>query len=82
MAALIAEAVAYPSAPGHAVAPINEDPPPVLALNFVKNGVRSSWFTTITTFGTAQDITLQYLHVESSFSADDETEAFASALAD
>ena len=82
MAALIAEVLAYPGVPGHAVAPIDEDPPPVLALSFVKNGVRSSWFTTIATFGTAQDITLQDLRIESFFPADDETEAFARALAD
>lgn len=58
MAALIAEVLAHPGVPGHAVASIDEDLPPVLALSFVKHDVRSSWFTTITTFGMAQNITL------------------------
>ena len=81
-ATLIAEVLAYPGVPGHTVASIDEDPPPVLALSFVKNGVRSSWFTTITTFGTAQDITLQDLRIKGFFPADDETESLAGALAD
>ena len=46
-----------------------------------KDGVRSSWFTTIATFGTPQDITLQELRIESFFPADEETESAARALA-
>ena len=81
MAALIDEVLAYPGVPGRAWAPIEEEPPPVLAMSFNKDGVRSSWFTTVTSFGTAQDITLQDLRIESFFPADDETEAFARSLA-
>ncbi|MDA0260895.1 MAG: hypothetical protein O3A21_01665 [Proteobacteria bacterium] len=54
---------------------------PVLTVTFEKNGQRSSWFSTIATIGTAQDVTLQEIRIESFFPADAETEAFARALA-
>lgn len=43
---------------------------------------RLSWFSTIATIGTPQDVTLDELRIESLFPADDETEAIARALAD
>ena len=54
---------------------------PVLTVTFEKDGQRSSWFSTIATIGTAQDVTLQEFRIESFFPADEETEAFARRLA-
>ena len=54
---------------------------PVLTVTFEKDGQRSSWFSTIATIGTAQDVTLQEIRIESFFPADEATEAFARNLA-
>ena len=43
---------------------------PTLDMVLQKDGVRYAFFTTVTTFGTAQDITLQELRIESYFPAD------------
>ena len=83
MSALIDEVLSYPGVPTDSVgAPRDEDLAPVLSLAFVKDGVRSAWFTTVTTFGTPQDVTLQDLRIESFFPADPETERFARTLAE
>jgi transcriptional regulator with XRE-family HTH domain len=47
---------------------------PLLTVNFLKAGQQLSFFTTITTLGTPQDITLQELRLECMFPADEETE--------
>ena len=41
-----------------------------------------TFFSTLTTFGTSRDITLEELRVECMFPADDETAAFCKALAE
>lgn len=83
MASLLDEVLGYPGVPRKWRAPdFDAEVPPLLPLTFEKDGVRSSWFTTIATFGTPQDITLQELRIESFFPADEETEAAARALAD
>ena len=46
---------------------------PVMILTFEKDGVRASFFTTITTLGTPLDLTTQELRIESLFPADDQT---------
>jgi transcriptional regulator with XRE-family HTH domain len=53
-----------------------EDVPlvPVLPLEIVKDGVKVSFFTVISTFGTAQDATANELVIESFFPADAATE--------
>lgn len=43
---------------------------PVMRLTFVKNDIKASFFTTITTFGTPLDLTTQELRIESLFPAD------------
>lgn len=43
---------------------------PVMSTIFVKDGLRMSLFSTITTLGTPCDITLQELRIESMFPAD------------
>jgi transcriptional regulator with XRE-family HTH domain len=55
-----------------------ESPPDaavVIPLQLELHGRRLSWFSTIATIGTPQDITLEELCIESMFPADDETDA-------
>ncbi|MEL6159804.1 MAG: helix-turn-helix transcriptional regulator [Cyanobacteria bacterium J06627_32] len=47
---------------------------PLLTISFIKADIRLSFFTTITTFGTPHDITLQEIRLESMFPADEATE--------
>ena len=83
MAKLLDEVLRYPGIPKKWRAPdFDAEVLPLLPLIFEKDGVRSSWFTTIATFGTPQDITLQELRIESFFPADEETESAARALAE
>ncbi|MEM8808739.1 MAG: helix-turn-helix transcriptional regulator [Cyanobacteria bacterium P01_G01_bin.38] len=46
---------------------------PLLTVNFKKDGQQLSFFSTIATLGTPNDITLQELRIESLFPADEET---------
>lgn len=48
---------------------------PTVDMVLEKDNLRLSFFTTVTTFGTAQDITLQELRIESYFPSDDVTRA-------
>ncbi len=48
---------------------------PTVDMVLQKDGEQYSFFTTITTFGTAQDVTLQELRIESYFPSDDLTRA-------
>lgn len=48
---------------------------PTVNMVLEKDGYRYSFFTAVTTFGTAQDITLQELRIESYFPADETTRA-------
>ena len=59
---LLDEVAGYPGVPVNWNVPDQADPPPVMALTFERGGMRSSWFTTVTTLGTPQDVTLQELH--------------------
>ncbi len=52
----------------------------MLTTSFNHNGVQISFFSTITTFGTPRDVTLDELHVESCFPADEQTAAFCRQL--
>jgi hypothetical protein len=47
----------------------------MLPLTLVKDGVRLSYFSMITTVGTPQTVTAEELRLESMFPADDATEA-------
>ena len=51
-------------------------PSPLLAARIKAGDARLTLFTTITTLGTAQDVALSELRIESYLPADDETEAF------
>lgn len=73
---LIEEVSAYPGVPTDTRDPsLENDPMPVLTVTFERDGVRTSWFTMVTTFGTPQDVTLQELAIECFFPADAATEA-------
>lgn len=50
-------------------------PGPTLNVAIEANGVRAAFFTTITTLGTAMDVTLQDLRIETMYPADDATAA-------
>jgi len=76
------EVLAYPGVPAAWAAPdAGAAPPPLLTVVLRKDALRLAWFTTLTSFGTPQDVTLQGLRIESFFPADDATERWARAAA-
>lgn len=68
---LLAEVLAYPGVPDRwrALDP-GTTPSPLVPISFRKGSLSVSYFSTVTTLGTAQDITLQELRVECFFPAD------------
>ena len=72
--ALLAEILAYPGVPASLR---RVDPTvrlvPVVPVNFRKGAARFAFFSTVTTLGTPQDVTLQELRIECFFPADDDT---------
>lgn len=56
------------------------DHPPALTVTFVREGTRLSLFSMIASIGTPMDVSVQDIHVEFNFPADDETEAWFQAL--
>lgn len=79
--ALLDEMLAYPGVPTHwRHRDLGSAPDPVLATCFNRHGVRLSFFSTITTFGTPRDVTLEELHIESCFPVDEPTAAFCRQL--
>lgn len=80
--ALLDEALAYPGVPMHwrirdpGVAPL-----PLLTTIFRVDGKQLNFFSTITTFGTPRDVTLDDLHIESTFPMDEATAEFCKQLA-
>jgi transcriptional regulator with XRE-family HTH domain len=76
-AELLARLSTYPGTPSLAMARWAEEPVgPVLNIHFRKNETSLRMFTTITTLGTPQDVTLQEIRIECFFPADAETERF------
>ena len=74
--ALLEGLLTYPGVPRHWWTPELERPlPPLLDIAYKRNDLKLRFFSTITTFGTAQDVTLHELRIESFFPADDVTEA-------
>ncbi len=55
---------------------------PVMTLGFWKGDIEVCFFSAVTTFGTAIDVTTQELRIESLFPADKETEEFLQDLCD
>lgn len=80
-AALLQDVLAYPGVPAHwRQRDLGTTPAPVLSACFRRGDVRISFFSTITTFGTPRDLTLEELHIESCFPMDAATDAFCRQL--
>jgi len=72
--ALLAEVLAYPGIPAHwQTREVGAPSTPLLQTVFRKGDVELRFFSTITTFGTPNDVTLEELRIECSFPANDET---------
>jgi transcriptional regulator with XRE-family HTH domain len=81
--ALLDEVLAYPDVPTRwERRQLGAAPLPLLTVTFRKGDQRLTFFSTLTTFGTSRDITLEELRVECMFPADDATAAFCRALAE
>ena len=78
---LLEELMAFPDVP-RSFGKISPDAAllPVVPVSFVKNEQRFDFFSTVTTLGTPQDITLQEIRIECFFPAAADTEAAARAL--
>jgi transcriptional regulator with XRE-family HTH domain len=80
--ALLEELLAYPGVPSRwRNRELGIAPRPMLTTNFLVDGTRLSFFSTITTFGTARDITLDELHIECCFPMDEATAELCRSLA-
>lgn len=74
---LVAELLVYPGVPAewHDLGPAGA-PQLLIPLVLAKDGIRLNLFSTITTLGTAQDITLNELRIETFFPGDEDTDRF------
>jgi transcriptional regulator with XRE-family HTH domain len=80
--AFIEEVMAYRDVPASfRKLRFEERPSPVLTLDYVVGGKSLSVFTTISTLGTPQDVTLQEIRIESFFPADERSDALFRSLA-
>jgi transcriptional regulator with XRE-family HTH domain len=71
---LLHEVLAYPDVPQQwRMRPVDLPLSPILKFVVRKQDVELRFFSTWTTFGTPQDVTLEELRIESSFPADEET---------
>jgi transcriptional regulator with XRE-family HTH domain len=76
--ALLAQALAYPGVPSQWLSPDFRTPLlPIVPVQFDKDGLALSYFSTVTTLGTPQDAMLQEIRLESFFPADETTAAHA-----
>jgi transcriptional regulator with XRE-family HTH domain len=80
---LLEEVLAFPDVPRRWQRPNPETPlMPVIPVSFRKDSKTFAYFSTVTTLGTAQDVTLQELRIECFFPMDAETERNAKELAE
>jgi transcriptional regulator with XRE-family HTH domain len=80
--ALLDEALAYPDVPMQwRIRDPGTAPSPLLTTIFRIDNRQLNFFSTITTFGTPRDVTLDDLHIESTFPMDEETAEFCRQLA-
>lgn len=70
---LLAEVLAYPGVPRPPAGADEAPLLPIVPVRFARDGRELSYFSTVTTLGTAQDITLQELRIECFHPADDRT---------
>ena len=80
--ALLDEVLRYPDVPaGWRRRDPRVAPSPLLTVEFEREGRRLRFFSTITTFATPHDVTLEELRIECAFPADDATRSLCQALA-
>jgi transcriptional regulator with XRE-family HTH domain len=80
--ALIEEVLGYPEMPAELrVVGFGASPPILIPVHFRRGSFEAKVFTTVTTLGTAQDITLQELRVEVFYPADEASELSLRTLA-
>jgi transcriptional regulator with XRE-family HTH domain len=79
-AALLREILASPNVPAR-VAAVSRAPSPLLTAIYARDGTQLRFFSTLSTFGTPHDVTLQELRIECTFPADDATGRFCTELA-
>jgi transcriptional regulator with XRE-family HTH domain len=78
---LLTELLAFPDVPQHWSTPDHTiNAAPVLPIEFAKGDLVMRYFSTVTTLGTPQDITLQEIRIECFFPADRETDERARAM--
>ena len=83
MAALLDEVLTYPDVPrDFRQLDLSERPNLLIDVHFRHDGFEARTFSTITTLGTAQDVTLQEICIEMFFPADDASDAAMKALAE
>ena len=81
IAALLDELLSYPGVPRKWLSiDLDASTAPFLAMEFSKDEMSYSFFTTISSFGTPYDITLHELRIESFFPADDLTDSLMRGL--
>lgn len=80
--ALLDEVLSFAGVPSRwRVRDLDTAPAPLLTTEFRHRGVALSFFSTITTFGTPRDITIDELHIECCFPMDEATAQFCRQLA-
>jgi transcriptional regulator with XRE-family HTH domain len=81
---LLEEVLAFPDVPQRWSTPesLGLTPPPLVAIRFRKGDLAMDYFSTVTTLGTPQDITLQEMRIECFFPANADTEAAAHRMAE
>jgi len=80
--ALLDEVLRYPGVPARwRERELGAPPPPLLTVHFRRETRDLRFFSTISTFGTPRDVTLDELRIECAFPADEATAEFCHALA-
>lgn len=80
--ALLDEVLAYPNVPARwRLRDLGVAPSPLLTTVFRRGARQVSFFSAVTTFGTARDVTVDELHIECCFPVDEATAAFCRELA-
>jgi transcriptional regulator with XRE-family HTH domain len=80
--ALLDEVLSYPGVPARwRLRDLSAIPGPLLTTTFLHESREYGFFSTITTFGTPRDITIDELHIESCFPIDEATAEFCKRLA-
>jgi transcriptional regulator with XRE-family HTH domain len=74
MKCFLEELLSYPAVPSRWRAlNVDDSPPPFLTIDYKWNNSKLRFFSTLTTFGSPQDVALQEMHIESFFPADEAT---------